>query len=75
MTTITEIPRIDAAPDATTVYRLPHFSARFEGTLDDRTDEDWIQLDLSAGETVTLTLTGHGETPSADTILTLSNWG
>ena len=70
-TTIPELPRIDATADADTAYTLPWFADRFEGVLDDKTDEDWIAITLSAGETVTLTLTGHGPTPSADTILTL----
>ena len=72
-TTIPELPRIDAADDATTVYALPYFADRFEGVLDEKTDEDWIEITLTAGETVTITLTGHGATPSADTILTLYN--
>ena len=71
MVTITELPRIDATANADTAYTLPYFADRFEGVLDEKTDEDWIQLDLTAGETVTLTLSGHGPTPVADTILTL----
>ena len=70
-TTIPELPALDAAPNADTAYTLPYFADRFEGVLDEKTDEDWIAITLSAGETVTITLTGHGVTPSADTILTL----
>ena len=72
-TTIPELPALDAADDATTAYALPYFADRFEGVLDEKTDEDWIEITLTAGETVTLTLTGHGVTPVADTILTLYN--
>ena len=72
-TTIPELPRIDATADADTAYTLPWFADRFEGVLDEKTDEDWIQVALTAGETVTITLTGHGPTPSADTVLTLYN--
>ena len=71
MPTIRELPAIDAAADATTAYALPYFIDRFEGVLSDRNDEDRLAIDLTAGETVTLTLAGHGDNPTPDTLLTL----
>ena len=73
MVTIKEIPALDAAADAGTVYFMPYFADRLEGALADRNDEDWIAIELTAGETYDITLVGHGENPSADTILTLYN--
>ena len=71
MTTIREVPAIDAAADNTTDYTLPYFIDRFEGVLHDRDDEDRLAIHLTAGEAVTLTLSGHGDNPTPDTILTL----
>lgn len=71
MTTIIEVPGIDAPADTTTAYHMPHFIDRFEGVLDTRYDEDWIQIELTAGHTVTITLTGHGPDPVIDTVLTV----
>ena len=71
MPTIRELPAVDAAADATTAYALPYFIDRFEGVLHDRHDEDRLAIDLTAGETVTLTLAGHGDNPTPDTVLTL----
>ena len=73
MVTITEVPALDAAADAGTWYFMPYFADRLEGVLADRQDEDWIAIELTAGETYDIALAGHGETPSADTILTLYN--
>ena len=71
MPTIRELPAVDAAADATTAYALPYFIDRFEGVLHDRRDEDRLAIELTAGETVTLTLAGHGDNPAPDTVLTL----
>ena len=73
MVTIKEIPALDAAADAGTLYFMPYFVDRLEGTLAGREDEDWIAIELTAGETYDIALAGRGETPSADTILTLYN--
>ena len=71
MTTIKEVPALDAAAGTGTMYHMPYFVRRFEGDLAQREDEDWIRIELNAGETYDIALAGHGETPSADTILTL----
>ncbi len=68
MPTIRELPAVDAAADTTTAYTLPYFIERFEGVLHDRDDEDRLAIHLTAGEAVTLTLAGHGDTPTPDTI-------
>ena len=43
----------------------------FRGALDDKLDEDWIQVDLEAGKTYDITLTGIGADADTDTILVL----
>lgn len=73
MTTIREVPALDAAPGATTVYHMPTFVERFEGVLAHRADEDWIRIELNAGEPCVIALAGHGRTPAGDTILTVYN--
>ena len=73
MVTIIEIPVRDAAADAGTTYFMPYFVDRFEGTLNDRQDEDWIRIDLTAGTTYDIALAGRGEHGAADTILTVYN--
>ena len=69
--TITEVPALDAPADASTGYVMPDFVERFEGVLEHREDEDWIRIELNAGETYVIALAGHGATPSPDTLLTL----
>ena len=49
MIILKEIPLIEAPATADTVYRLYHFVDRFEGILGDKHDEDWIGIDLVAG--------------------------
>ena len=41
----------------------------FEGTLDDKFDEDWIRVDLTEGKTYNITLTGIGPDVDTDTVL------
>ena len=73
MVIIKEIPLIEAPANADTVYKLYHFVDRFEGTLDDGGDEDWIRVDLVAGETYEINLAGMGDNGSMDTILKIYN--
>ena len=73
MIIIKEIPIIDAAANNDTTYSMPNFVDRFEGTLDGKDDEDWIQVDLVAGETYEINLAGNGDNGAADTILTIFN--
>ena len=46
---------------------------RFEGTLDDKFDEDWIRVDLVEGKTYTITLNGIGPDVDTDTVLRIYN--
>ena len=46
---------------------------RFEGTLDDKFDEDWVKVDLVEGKTYTITLTGIGPDADTDTVLRIYN--
>ena len=43
----------------------------FEGTLDNKNDEDWIRIELTAGMVYTISLSSRGENGSADTVLKL----
>ena len=43
--------------------------ARFQGTLDDKFDEDWIRVDLVEGKTYDITLDGIGPDADTDTVL------
>ena len=73
MIIIKEIPIIDAPANNDTTYSMPNFVDRFEGTLDGKDDEDWIRIDLVAGETYEINLTGSGDNGAADTILEVFN--
>ena len=46
---------------------------RFQGTLDDKFDEDWIKVDLVEGKTYAVTLDGIGADVDTDTILRIYN--
>ena len=46
---------------------------RFNGTLDDKFDEDWIRVELVEGKTYSITLTGIGPDADTDTVLRLYN--
>ena len=46
---------------------------RFQGTLDDKFDEDWIRVELVEGKTYNVTLTGIGADADTDTILRIYN--
>ena len=73
MIIIKEIPIIDAAANDETAYNLFHSVDRFEGTLDTRDDEDWIRVDLVAGETYDISLSGSGDNGAVDTVLKIFN--
>ena len=45
----------------------------FRGALDDKSDEDWIQVDLEQGKTYDITLSGIGADTDTDTILIIYN--
>ena len=44
---------------------------RFQGTLDDKFDEDWIRVDLVEGTTYDITLDGIGADADTDTVLSI----
>ena len=46
---------------------------RFQGTLDDKFDEDWIKVDLVEGKTYDITLDGIGPDADTDTVLRIYN--
>ena len=46
-------------------------NGRFNGTLDDKFDEDWIRVELVEGKTYTITLAGVGPDTDTDTVLRL----
>ena len=46
---------------------------RFQGTLDDKFDEDWIRVDLVEGKTYDITLDGIGADVDTDTVLRIYN--
>ncbi len=46
---------------------------RFQGTLDDKFDEDWIKVDLVEGTTYDITLDGIGADVDTDTVLKIYN--
>lgn len=50
-------------------------NGRFNGTLDDKFDEDWIRVELVEGKTYSFTLAGTGPDTDTDTILRLYDSG
>ena len=46
---------------------------RFQGTLDDKFDEDWIRVDLIEGKSYDITLSGIGPDVDTDTVLRIYN--
>ena len=74
MIIIKEIPIIDAAANDETTYSMPISLTGLKVPLDGtRDDEDWIRIDLVAGETYEINLTGSGDNGAADTILEVFN--
>ena len=70
MTIHYERPGQDAPAGLDTPYTLA-VGARFRGLIATRTDADWVRVELTAGETYTMTLGGIGPGPAGDTVLTL----
>lgn len=73
--TITE--GTDAPDDITTPYSVSDGDV-FNGTLENDTNgetfpQDWVAIDLVAGQTITVTMTGMGANPELDPYLTLHN--
>ena len=75
MATINE-GRTDAPASTATTYTI-QVGDSFNGNLDNRTDEDWIKIELERGQTYEITLTGRGTAPgkTEDPILKLYDAG
>ena len=71
MATVTET-MSDAAASADTTYSMSPGDT-FTGRLGERFDEDWIRIELEAGLTYEVNLTGDGSDGAADTILRIYN--
>ena len=72
MTTSEETMMQDAADSPGTAYTMS-VGDRFIGNLEDRTDEDWVLIELEAGTTYKISVAGHGADGARDTILELLN--
>ena len=72
MATVNEIATRDAPASIGTTYTMA-VGDTFNGVLDRKLDEDWIEIELEKGQTYIITLTGRGTAPdkSEDTILKL----
>ncbi|MBW8446758.1 MAG: M10 family metallopeptidase C-terminal domain-containing protein [Arenimonas sp.] len=64
----------DAAAGTGTGYTMG-IGDTFTGTLSPVGDQDWVRVQLTAGQTYTFTLDGSGGTPVSDTYLELRNAG
>jgi len=62
----------DAAAGTGTGYTMG-IGDTFTGTLSPVGDQDWVRVQLTAGQTYTFTLDGSGGTPVSDTYLELRN--
>ena len=60
----------DAAASVDTAYTIS-VGEGFEGVLADKSDEDWIKVDLVAGESYDIRLSGIGPEAVPDTVLTI----
>ena len=60
----------DAAASVDTTYTIS-VNDRFEGVLSDKSDEDWIRVELVAGKNYDIRLHGIGPEAVIDTVLTV----
>ncbi|MDE0512862.1 MAG: pre-peptidase C-terminal domain-containing protein [Gammaproteobacteria bacterium] len=70
MTDLIEDKTQDAAASVDTTYSIS-INGSFEGTLADRSDEDWVKVELEAGESYDIRLHGIGPEAVPDSVLTL----
>ena len=63
---------VDAPADANTGYSISADSI-FDGRLDSRDDEDWVRVELEAGQKYSIALAGQGDDGAEDTILKVYN--
>jgi Ca2+-binding RTX toxin-like protein len=64
----------DAAASADTAYTMAPGDT-FAGRLDDRSDEDWVRVELEAGLRYQISLAGAGSDGAADTVLRIYDAG
>ena len=74
MTHLAEDQSQDAAASVDTVYTLS-VGDSFEGVLSDRSDEDWVRVELLEGKNYDIRLTGIGPEAVTDTVLTVYGSG
>ena len=70
MATVKEMMMQDAAASVETAYMISAGDT-FEGNLDGATDSDWVAVELEAGTTYRISLTGTGDDAASDTVLML----
>ena len=68
-----EVTVFDEEDDNTETPLAVSVGERFQGTLDDKFDEDWIRVDLVEGKTYDITLDGIGADVDTDTVLRIYN--
>ena len=72
MSHVEEKQSMDAAANAQTQYSLP-VGGSFRGVFSDNLDQDWVRVELVAGTTYRISLSGSGDNSGADTILRVFN--
>ena len=70
MATVREMMMQDAAASIETSYTMA-VGDMFEGNLDGSMDSDWVAVELEAGTTYRISLTGTGDNAASDTVLML----
>ena len=68
MSHVTEWQSADAAANSQTSYNIP-VGGTFHGVFSDKNDQDWVGVDLVAGRTYLIHLSGTGDNHDADTVL------
>ena len=72
MAYVEEKQSMDAAASSQTQYNL-FVGDSFKGIFSDNLDKDWVRVELVAGKTYQISLSGAGSNSGADTILTVFN--
>ena len=72
MAYVEEKQSMDAAASSQTQYSL-FVGDSFKGIFSDNLDKDWVRVELVAGKTYQISLSGAGSNSGADTILTVFN--
>ena len=72
MSHVEEKQSLDAAANAQTQYSI-YVGQSFRGAFSDNLDRDWVRVELVAGTTYSISLSGSGDNRGADTILRVFN--